>query len=108
MNHLSFHPFGHPAFVRCSNYPNQLLGEFQDYKGFKAAIKSYLIGLAKVGSKCSFRDLYTALNLPLHVTYSYHRKLIGEICSEINGEEFVLGRPFIGVLLCAETDGYIT
>ncbi|WP_123985248.1 hypothetical protein [Taibaiella soli] len=108
MDQLSSIPFGHPAFVRCTEYPAHLLGEYSNYQSLKEAITNYLIGLAKVGSKCTFRELYTALNIPLYVTYSYHRKLIGLICSEINGEQWLQGRPLIGVLLCGETDGYIT
>lgn len=104
----SMQPFPHPGFIKCNSYPSDLLGEYPSYEAVKVAIKSYLIGLAKTGGKCTFRTLYSSLCLPLYVTYSFHRKLIGEICSEINGEEYAAGRPLIGVLLCSESDGYIT
>lgn len=89
-------------------YPENLLGHYSNYQSIKDAISNYLKGLAKRGLKCSFRELYSALNLPLFVTYSWHRKLIGQICWEINNEEYQAGRPLIGVILCSETDGYIT
>jgi hypothetical protein len=108
MNVLSKGPFGHSAFVRCTDYPTNLLGTYPDYKALKAAIRNYLAGLAKFGGKCTFRELYTRLNIPLNVTWSLHRRLIGEICSEINGEENMYSRPLLGALLCSETDGYIT
>lgn len=108
MNVLNASPFGPSSNYSPVPYPNELLGDYRTYQDLKTTISNYLKGLAKVGSKCSFRELYTALNIPLNVTWSYHRKLISQICHEINEQEYLAGRPLIGVLLCAESDGYIT
>jgi hypothetical protein len=109
MNELSSPLQGHPALSRpFIDYPDDLLGGYSSYQSLKEAITNYLKGLAKKGLKCTFRELYSALNIPLNVTYSFHRRLIGQICWEINDEEYKAKRPLLGVILCGETDGYIT
>lgn len=108
MNVLSNRSNELPFEIKKVEYPVNLLGDYSNYQSIKDAISNYLKGLAKRGLKCSFRELYSSLNLPLFVTYSWHRKLIGQICWEINEEEYKNGRPLLGVILCSETDGYIT
>ena len=111
MNVLSSSPKGqgHPALKHpVIEYPSYLLGDYSSYQSLKEAISNYLKGLAKRGHKCTFRELYSALNIPLFVTYNYHGKLIGQICWEINQEEYTAGRPLLGAILCGESDGYIT
>jgi len=109
VNELSSNPYlGHPAFLPCIDYPNDLLGNYPSYDALRITIRNYLAGLAKTGGKCTFRELYSRLQIPLNVTWAFHRRLIGEICGEINGEEYLAGRPLLGALLCGETDGYIT
>ncbi|WP_128547201.1 hypothetical protein [Larkinella soli] len=109
MNELSSRSHGHPALSRPKEtYPDHLLGDYSSPQSLKEAISNYLKGLAKKGHKCTFRELYSALNIPLYVTYNYHRRLIGQICWEINDDEYRAGRPLLGVILCGESDGYIT
>ena len=107
MNELS-RSQGLPVLFTKFNYPPILLGHYSSYDSIKDAISNYLKGLAKRGLKCSFRELYSILNIPLFVTPSLHRNLITQICWEINDTEYRAGRPLIGVLLCSESAGYIT
>lgn len=108
MKHLSNGPFGHPAFMPCKNFPQELLGNFSSYDHLKKAVANYLIGLAVSGGKCTYRELLSTLCIPFNLSLAHHRKLMGEVFGEINGEQYAQKRPLIAVLVCSESDGYIT
>jgi hypothetical protein len=107
MSRLVTRPFGHPAFVRCTDYPINLLGEYPSYEALKEAISAYLVGLAKVGSSRTPQEMLVSLNIPLTVADSYHLELIDQVVSEINGDQYIKRKPLVGALLYGYEEGHI-